>query len=207
MGNILVVKSSAGGAASVSNRLIDELVARLKAERPDLTVVERDLDRQPVPYVTSDTLAGIGRAAPETEATKPTRALSDALIAELHAADMIVIGSPMYNFGIAAPLKSWFDHVLRAGATFQYGSNGPEGLVRPKPVVVVETRAGIYATGPYAPFDAQEPHLRAMLGFIGLKDVAFVRAEGLALGEAERVVAAAAERLAAIGTPALREAA
>jgi FMN-dependent NADH-azoreductase len=207
MGNILVIKSSAGGAASVSNKLVDGLVARLRHERPELALVERDLDREPVPHVGSATLAGIGRPAPETEAAKPVRALSDQLIAEVLEADMIVIGAPMYNFGIASTLKSWFDHVLRAGATFAYGANGPQGLVGAKPVVVIETRGGVYSDGPFAAFDAQEPHLRAMLGFMGLTEVDFIRVEGLALGETDRVLADAADRLAAVDAPALRQAA
>lgn len=205
MGSILVIKSSAAGAASVSNTLIDGLVARLSAERPDLAVVERDLDREQVPHLTSATLAGIGRGPNETEAAKSVRTLSDALVAELIDADVVVIGSPMYNFGITSVLKSWFDHVLRAGLTFQYGAEGPQGLVRSKPVIVVETRGGVYSEGPYAALDSQEPHLRTMLGFMGLKDVTFVHAEGLALGEAEPVIARVAAKLAAVNLPELRK--
>lgn len=207
MGNILVIKSSVNGDASVSNKLIDNLVARLTAERPEFAVVEHDLDRNPIAHLRSDTLAGIGRGGPETEAAAQAREISDRLIAELHAADIVVIGAPMYNFAIPSTLKSWFDHVLRAGATFEYGAEGPKGLVGPKQVVVIETRGGVYSEGPFAAFDAQEPHLRAMLGFMGLTDVQFVHAEGLAMGEAERVIAGASERLAAIPAPEVRKAA
>ncbi|PTQ09924.1 FMN-dependent NADH-azoreductase [Sphingomonas oleivorans] len=206
MGSILVIKSSAGGAASVSNKLVDQLVARLQAERPELKVVERDLDREPVPHLSSATMAGIGRPAPETEAAKPTRALSDALVAELQEAEILVIGAPMYNFGIASTLKSWFDHVLRAGVTFQYGPNGPEGLVAAKPVIVIETRGGAYSEGPAAVLDSQEPHLRTMLGFMGLRDVDFVRVEKLAMAAQEQI-AAAVERIGALRPGALAKAA
>lgn len=195
MNNLLVIKSSASGKASISNQLIDDLVERLRRERPALDVVERDLDEAPIPYLNSRSLAGVGRKAPETDAVTPVRALSDALIAEVMNADMILIGAPMYNLGIPSTLKSWFDHVMRPGATFSYGPNGLQGLVASRPVIVVETRGGIYSHGPMAASDSQEPHLRAMLAFVGLTDVYFVRVEGLAMGEAERAVAEAARQL------------
>lgn len=198
MDSVLIIKSSARGADSVSNKLIDALAVRLAKERPGLRLVERDLDRDPAGHLVSETLAGVGRPEPETAAAQPVRALSDALIAELMEADVIVVGAPMYNFGIASTLKSWFDHVLRAGVTFTYADTGPVGLVGPKPVVVIETRGGIYSEGPMTVFDAQEPHLRALLGLMGLVDVKFIRVEGLALGAAEQVIAKAMERLASV---------
>lgn len=207
MTRLLVLKSSASGAASVSNRLVDDLVARLKAERAEIQVTERDLDREPVPHVTQETLAGIGRAAPETPSTVRTRRLADSLIGELKAADMIVIGAPMYNFGIPSTLKSWFDHVLRAGETFRYTEKGPEGLAGGRPVVVIETRGGLYSAGPAASFDSQEPHLRTLLGFMGLDDVRFVRAEKLGMGAPEPEIAAAAAALAEVPLPELARAA
>ncbi|WP_263641762.1 FMN-dependent NADH-azoreductase [Hypericibacter adhaerens] len=119
---------------------------------------------------------------PANAAQKATQALSDELIAELKAADTIIIGAPMYNFGIASTLKAWFDHVLRAGVTFRYTETGPVGLVTGKRAIVIETRGGLYSEGPAQPFDSQEPHLRTLLGFIGITDVTFVRAEKLAFG-------------------------
>lgn len=181
MANVLVVKSSASGAASVSNMLVDELVAAMDGAK----VVTRDVGANPIPHLTTGALAGLGRIAPDGQSVTEAhdaRALSDVLIAEVKAADVIVIGAPMYNFGIPAALKSWFDYVLRAGETFQYGAAGPEGLVTGKKVVVVEARAGHYHDGPMASFDVQEPHLKVMLGFIGLADVQFIRAEKLAFG-------------------------
>ena len=205
MTKLLVIKSSVTGAASVTNGLIDRLVDRLRVEVPGLSVTERDLDTAPVPHLSSATLGGIGRGE-MGEGSAATRVLSDAMIAELQEADMLVIGAPMYNFGIPSTLKSWFDHVLRAGVTFQYGADGPKGLVRPKPVVVVEARGGLYSEGPASVMDAQEPHLKGMLGFMGLSDVEFVRIERLAFGPdvAGPAIEAAALKLAGIElTPAL----
>ena len=190
MTNILIVRSSAGGAASVSNQLIDQLVADWGDDPVQVTV--RDLDAEPIPHLTSATVGALRRAA-ETDAEAGTRGLSDTLVAEVQAADVLVIGAPMYNFGIPSTLKAWFDHVLRAGVTFRYGAGGPEGLVTGKRAVVIETRGGVYSGGAAAAvMDAQEPHLRAMLGFIGVSDVAFVRAEGLAIDPAAGVAAARA---------------
>jgi FMN-dependent NADH-azoreductase len=101
----------------------------------------------------------------------------------LREADLIVIGAPMYNFGMPSTLKAWFDHVLRARVTFRYTDNGPEGLLTGKRAVVIETRAGIYSEGPASGLDSQEPHIRTLLGFMGITDVRFVRVEGLAYGE------------------------
>jgi len=183
MSHLLVVRSSANGANSVSNTLIDGFLAAARAADPAIEVTERNLDAEPVPHVQSATLAGIGRPAPETEAAQPTRALSDALIAETQAADLIVIGAPMYNFGIPTTLKSWFDHVLRAGATFQYTAEGPEGLLKGKRALLVVARAGAYSDGPAAAADFQIPYLRQLLAFVGITDVDVVLAEGLAFGE------------------------
>ena len=178
MTRILVIRSSANGQSSVSNRLIDTFLAALPAG--DVTVTQRDLDADPVPHVTSATLAGIGRPAPETDAAKPTRALSDRLIAELRDADLIVLGVPMYNFGIPSTLKSWFDYVLRAGETFRYTAEGPEGLLPGKRAVILASRAGAYSD---SPVDHQVPHAATMLGFMGVTDVDTVIVEGLAFGE------------------------
>jgi FMN-dependent NADH-azoreductase len=136
------------------------------------------------------------RSEPANEAQAQARALSDELIGEVQAADVLVIGVPMYNFGIPSNLKSWFDYVLRAGTTFRYTETGPEGLVKGKQAILVLTRGGIYSEGPMQVLDAQEPHVRAMLNFIGVTDIRYIRAEGLALGPEERekaMIAAKAE--------------
>ena len=193
MTQILVLRASASGAASVSNRLIDGYLADLRAADPAVAIRERDLDTDPIPHITAQTLAGIGRPAPETAAAIPTRALSDTLLAELLAADVLVIGAPMYNFGLPTPLKSWFDHVLRAGTTFGYTAQGPEGLLKGKRAVAVATRGGFYSAPPAAAADHSLPHLLALLGFMGITEVETIIAEGLATGEenAARAIAAA----------------
>lgn len=193
--NILIVKSSAQGEASVSNRLADHFAAEITAADPGSRITVRDVGRKPLPHLVEDTIVGIrGEAGSETELA--TRAISDELLDELRAADLVVIASPMYNFGISSTLKTWFDFVLRPRIAFRYSEKGPEGLLGGRKVVVIESRAGIYEVG--NPADSQEPHLRTMLGFAGLGDVTFVRAEGLALGDAEGVVARVQAELSAL---------
>jgi len=189
MTTILAIKSSANGERSASNKLIEDLVELLRSAKDDLTLIERDLDAVPIEHVTSQTLAGIGRSASITDETAVAQRLSDTLIAELKSADVVLIGAPMYNFGIASTLKTWFDYVIRAGHTFQYSASGPQGLVQSKPVVVFETRGGAYSENPTQSADCQEPHLRLMLGLMGLRDVDFLRVEGLALGEGPAKIA------------------
>jgi len=193
MTKILVIRSSANAERSVSNQLIDYYLSA-QANDPQAQVTERDLDRDPVPHVTSATLAGIGRPAPETPSSQAARELSDTLIAEVVAADTLVIGLPMYNFGMPSTLKSWFDHVLRAGATFRYTSSGPEGLVPDTRAILMVARAGAYSAG--GP-DFQVAHVRALLNFIGITDIEVVVAEGLAMG-AEAAAAAIASAQAEI---------
>jgi FMN-dependent NADH-azoreductase len=190
MNSILVIDSAVSGEASVSKALVREAVAAL-TERAPARVVHRDLGRAPVPHLTEETLAGV-RGEPATAAEHATRAFSDALIAELRAADTVVIGAPMYNFSVATALRAWFDHVLRAGETFRYTEAGPEGLLRGKRVIVVESRGGLYSEGPAQAIDFQEPYLRHLLGFMGLTDVAFVRAEKTGYGPEARAAAIAA---------------
>lgn len=186
MSKVLVITSSALADASASNSLVGDAVSRLREADPDIEVIVRDLGANPIPHLGPDAALALGGGAPANDAQAAARELSDALVAELAGAETIVIGSPMYNFGIASTLKAWFDHVLRAGITFRYTENGPEGLLRGKRAIVIETRGGIYADGPAQTLDAQEPHLRALLRFIGIEDLVFIRAEGLALGPAAR---------------------
>ncbi|MPT49195.1 MAG: FMN-dependent NADH-azoreductase [Sphingobium sp.] len=202
MTNLLVIRSSATGAASVSNALIDGFLADAKAAAADISVNDRNLDTNPIDHIRAETLAGIGRPAPETEAAKPIRELSDALIAEVKAADVIVIGAPMYNFSLATTLRSWFDHVLRAGATFQYTENGPEGFLGDKRVIIVATRAGAYSEGEAAAMDFQIPYLRQLLAFVGITNVDVVLVEKLAFGEeaASASIAAGKNELSKLAT-------
>jgi FMN-dependent NADH-azoreductase len=196
MTNVLIVDSAATGDASVSRRLTRELESILRRRGP-VRIVHRDVGARPVPHLTAATTPAIRGAEAETDEARDALALSDELIAELKAADIVVIGAPMYNFGMPSTLKAWFDHVLRAGITFRYSEAGPEGLLKGKKAIVVESRAGLYSTGPSAVMDSQEPHLRTLLGFMGLDDMSFVRAEKLAFGpdSAAASIAEAVEQL------------
>ena len=182
MNNILILDSAATGESSVSRRLTRAAAEVLVARDPDAHITLRDVGSNPIPHLNAETVPAIRAGIVETEAAREALELSDALIAELKAADLIVIGAPMYNFGMPSTLKAWFDHVLRARITFQYSEAGPEGLLKGKKAIVVEARAGLYSEGPAASMDSQEPHIRTLLGFMGIDDVTFVRAEKLAFG-------------------------
>ena len=140
-----------------------------------------------MPHVTSASLAGIGRAAPEGGQFAEARALQESLIAEVFAADVLVLGLPLYNFGMPSTLKSWFDYVARAGTTFHDTANGPEGLVTGKKAIVAQARAGAYDDASGFPFAVA--HTTALLGFIGITAVEVVTAEGLAFGPDAAAVA------------------
>ena len=182
MNNILILDSAATGESSVSRRLTRAAAEVLVARDPDAHITLRDVGSNPIPHLNAETVPAIRAGIVETEAAREALELSDALIAELKAADLIVIGAPMYNFGMPSTLKAWFDHVLRARITFQYSEAGPEGLLKGKKAIVIEARAGLYSEGPAASMDSQEPHIRTLLGFMGIDDVTFVRAEKLAFG-------------------------
>jgi len=203
MTKALILNSAVTGDASVSTRLTAAFAAELKARDPQTTIVTRDLGANPVPHLLPETVAGI-RATATTEAAKAALALSDELVDELRETDLLVIGAPMYNFGIPSGLKTWFDYILRAGVTFRYTENGPEGLLPVKKAIVVETRGGLYSEGPAVAMDSQEPHLRTLLGFMGVTDVVFVRAEKLGFGP-EAVQAAVDKALAELNVCAERE--
>lgn len=185
MKSLLVINSSAAREGSVSRTLVEEAVANLQEQDPFAEIVRRDLGENPVPHLTTHTLNGV-RGTPQTHAEHRARELSDELIAELRDADTIVIGAPMYNFGVTTGLRSWFDYVLRAGETFSYSAAGPKGLLEGKRVIVIESRGGLYSEGPARAIDFQEPYLRHLLGFIGLTDVTFVRAEKIGFGSEAR---------------------
>lgn len=194
MSKILVVNSSAGGAESVTRLLVEDAVAQIRRDDPAAQVAVRDLAADPVPHLAPDGINGVRTPNAVTPAEIAARDLSDRLIAELRAADTIIIGAPMYNFGLPSTLKAWFDHVLRAGETFRYSEAGPQGLLTGKKVIVVEARGGLYSEGPAQAIDFQEPYLRQLLGFVGLTDVTFIRAEKIGFGPEAREAAIAAAR-------------
>lgn len=209
MSTILVLKSSVLGEGSASNQLINQAVEAIRIQDPAVRVLTRDLAADPIPHLTPDAATAVRGGELANDQQILARALSNELIDELKSADTIVIGAPMYNFGIPSSLKSWFDYVLRAGVTFRYGDAGPEGLVRGKRAIVILTRGGLYSEGPAKVMDSQEPHLRTMLSFIGITDVTFVRAEKLGFGPEHREQAIHTARLQienAISQPVLQAA-
>ena len=208
MKSLLVINSSAAREGSVSRTLVEEAVARFLEVNPFAEVVRRDLGTSPVPHLMVETLAGV-RGVPSTAAEHHARALSNELIEELRAADTIVIGAPMYNFGVTTSLRAWFDHVLRAGETFSYSEAGPKGLLPGKRVIVIESRGGLYSEGPAQAVDFQEPYLRHLLGYIGITDVTFVRAEKIGYGPEARAASLAQARvqIADLASPRLANAA
>ena len=191
MTTYLQLNSSLFGDQSQSTLLATRFVAaRVRAGQSPASagaapaVIVRDLGRDPVAHLTAERFAALSTPAERrTPEQHRVAAESDALIAELQAADVIVIGLPMYNFGVPSTLKAYFDHVARAGVTFRYTSDGPVGLLAGKRAYVIATRGGRYAG---TPGDLQSAYVRQFLGFLGIDGVEFVYAEGLALGEESR---------------------
>ena len=198
MANVLHIDSSVRSTGSLTRQLGGEFIAKLKATDAATTVVTRDLAASPVPHLTEQMMGAYFTPAEQRNAEQAhTIKTSDALVDELLAADTIVIGAPMYNFSVTSGLKAWIDHVARAGRTFKYGATGPEGLVGGKKVYVFVASGGAYSEGPSAAYDHVTTYLRSVLGFLGMTDVTFIVAEGVAMGE-EAVAAAIAKSRARI---------
>ena len=197
MKNILLIQSSPRGSDSYSQKVARSLVSDLEERHPGAKVVVRNLAENPPPHVGEAFVGGIS-TGPEQRTPQQTEALalSDELIDELLAADIIVLAVPMHNFGPPSTLKAWIDHVVRVGRTVAYSQKGPEGMVKGKRVILVLARGGVYSDGPAKPLDFQEPYLRAILGFIGLTDIEVVRVEGAAVSAIgpEKAVASAMAR-------------
>ena len=189
--NILQINSSARIEGSHSTRLAHSIVERILADNPDAALNVRDLSRQPHPQLDEATLGALFTPPADRTPEQAARvALDDALIAEIQAADVVVLGVPMYNFGVSSQLKNWIDAITRAKVTFMYTANGPEGLLKGKKVYVALTRGGVYRN---TPGDTQVPYLTTIFKFLGLTDVTFIYAEGLAMGaEAEQKALASA---------------
>ncbi|VUD69080.1 FMN-dependent NADH-azoreductase [Thalassocella blandensis] len=172
--NVLNITSSIFGESGVSSQLNDYTIEQIKTQFPDANIVNRDLAKDELPHFNAQTVAAVSNNEAD---------LADTLIDELKAADLVLLGVPMYNFGVPSQLKTWFDHVARAGTTFKYTENGPIGLLQNRKVIINASRGGIYKD---SGADTQTPYLQNFLGFIGLKDVDFIYAEGLNLGEDSR---------------------
>ena len=189
MTNILRIDSSITGNASVSRRLTDRILARLTAADPGAAVTVRDLS-EGVPHIDG---AWVGAVYTPADARSPEQAdiavYSDALLAEVKAADVLVIGLPIYNFGVPAPLKGWLDHIARRGETFRYTDSGPEGLLSGKRAIVALSSGG---TKMGSGIDFASGYLRHMLGFFGVTDVEFVAADAINARAEEALEAAEA---------------
>jgi FMN-dependent NADH-azoreductase len=183
MTTLLFVTSSVFGPGSKSRQIGAEFAAAWGKAHPGTAVVERSVSPGSMPHLTQETIAAWS-LPPEQRSPRQreTAAFADALIAEVEAADIVVIAAPMYNFTISSTLKAWIDHLARAGRTFRYSAAGPEGMLKGKKVFIVTGRGGVYSgESPARGMDFQEPYLRTMLGFLGLDDVTFIHVEGLAI--------------------------
>ena len=180
MKKILNITSSAKGDQSFSNRLSAAIVDKLLTVYPDSQVQTRDLAADPLPYYQGHQIAAHYTPADQRTADhKEALKKSDQAIQELMDADILVIGVPLYNFGVPSTLKSWVDHIARSGITFSYGNGAPHGLVNNKKVYLAIASGGIYSEGPMKALDFSEPYLRGSLGFLGMTDITTFRVEGI----------------------------
>jgi FMN-dependent NADH-azoreductase len=202
---VLHLDSSILGDASTSRALSAAIVADLIRRVPSAVVIRQDLVGEPIPHLDAAIAAGFrDLAAQGNDAfTVAERARSERLVSEFLASDVVVVGSPMYNFSVSSQLKAWIDRIVQPGRTFRYTPTGPVGLAGNKRVVVASTRGGLYTAGPMAALDFQEAYLKATFGFMGITDVQFVRAESLSKGPEMRAQSMEAA-LAGVGEVVLR---
>lgn len=181
MNTLLHVKSTLFGDQGQSAQLAGSFISRWSEQNPEGTVIERDLAVDPVPHLDGFRMGALN--TPEADRTPEQQAvvaLADQLLAEVKSADVIVIGLPMYNFSVPSQLKSWFDHLARAGVTFQYTETGVEGLIEDRPVYLISTRGGVYGD---EGSNMQISYVKQLLSFMGLNNQQLVVAEGLALDD------------------------
>jgi len=184
---LLQINSSLNSDQGQSSMMASRYAQQWLKSNPDGRVVKRDLAAEPISHLDADGFSAF-TTTPENRTAEQSAyaAASNALINELKSADAIVIGLPMYNFGVPSTLKAWIDQVARAGKTFQYTSDGPKGLLQDRPVIVFTTRGGFYKN---TPMDTQTAYITQFLNFIGIQDIQMVYAEGLAMGDEERQTA------------------
>ncbi|MBW4934653.1 FMN-dependent NADH-azoreductase [Marinobacter sp. F4206] len=187
MKNVLVITASIFGQDGQSSQLVKRTLEQLKQAHGEIRTTHRDLAAEPVPHLDASRF-GAFLTGQDDRSDNQQRVVdySDSLIEEVKQADVVVIGVPMYNFGIPSVLKAYFDHIARAGITFRYTENGPVGLLEDRPVYILAARGGIYAG---TPNDSQTPYLRSFLGFLGLTDLHFIYAEGLNMGDEQKETA------------------
>ncbi len=197
---LLHVDSSILGGNSVSRTLSAEIVEAEKRRTPGIEVIYRDLAAEPLHHLSGQHLAARQAGlASQPAALEKDLENGEAALAEFLAADVVVIGAPMYNFAIPSQLKAWIDRLAVAGKTFRYGPNGPEGLAGGKRVIVASSRGGFYGEQPMASLDHQESYLRGVFGFLGITDLTFIRAEGVSVSShREKSISAARTAIAGI---------
>nr|WP_315478665.1 NAD(P)H-dependent oxidoreductase [uncultured Rhodoferax sp.] len=190
---LLHIDSSILSANSVSRQLTKDTVAQWVSNHPDTTVDYLDLAVDTPSHLSADSLGFRAPAgADQTDVQKRENAISEALVTQFLAADVIVVGAPLYNFSIPSQLKSWIDRIAQVGRTFAYTETGPKGLAGGKTVIVASTRGGVYSTNDWGrAAEHQESYLQTVFGFLGITDVRFVRAEGVAMGDAKKAEALA----------------
>ena len=201
MSQILLITSSPRGEASYSTKVARALAEKLASGSPNHQVLVRNLAHSPLPHI-DETFAFARNAVPADRTPEQKAALikSDELVAELLAADVLVIGSAMINFGVSSNLKSYLDYVLRPGATFRYTEKGPEGLAKGKKAYIVTARGGVYSQGPMQALNFQDTYLKGALSFIGITDIEIIPVEGVAFGAetAEKALNGAFAKVAAV---------
>jgi FMN-dependent NADH-azoreductase len=191
---LLHIDSSPLAGNSVSRQLTERTVAQWRATHPGTVVEHLDLATDAPSHLNGDSLGF--RLGPNaeglTEAQRQENVISEKLVTQFLAADVVVIGAPMYNFSVPTQLKAWIDRVAQAGRTFTYTEKGPKGLAGGKTVIIASSRGGVYSSNPaMAGLDHQESYLKTVFGFFGITDLRFVRAEGVAMGDAAKVQALA----------------
>ncbi|HJU50233.1 MAG TPA: FMN-dependent NADH-azoreductase [Pseudogulbenkiania sp.] len=187
---LLHLDSSILAGNSVSRQLTAALVDNVRRQHPSIEVSYRDLAGTAIAHLSGEIIGANFTPEADWNATQRSeKALTDELIAEFMAADVIVIGAPMYNFSIPSQLKAWIDRVAAAGRTFKYTETGPVGLAGGKKVLVASSRGGVYSTEQGRLMDFQEDYLKTVLGFLGITDVEFVRAEAVNMGDDKRATA------------------
>ncbi|NBV42732.1 FMN-dependent NADH-azoreductase [bacterium] len=183
--HILHIDSSPMGDRSVSKQLSQKLVNTIKQLHPDVQITTHNFGESPLPHLSPLTLQAFFTPADQRSPDHSAAiALSDRMVTEFLNADIVVIGAPMWNLNIPSALKAWIDHIVRAGLTFTYTSEGAQGLVEPtKKVIIVSSRGGVYTDTVRAAYDFQETYLKAIFGFLGIRDISIIRAEGVSMGE------------------------
>lgn len=193
MKNLLRISTSLFEESSVSSALSTDLISALASKGGEFNVIERDFSKQAIPHLDGEWLKAISTSVEERNTEQQEKvAFSDSLIDEIQAADILVIGLPMYNFTVPSMLKAWVDHIARAGVTFAYTEQGPQGLLNNTKVYLVAAMGGVHDT---AATDFLRPYMKLIMGFIGLNDVEIITAGGLNMGEEPRVEGLAAAQI------------